>query len=326
MESFKKRSLYDIYFKMTLEEVIDYYQQLRKEQLKNNDLVRGIQIRKALYRVVKVIFMLDALMTKRKATILNDDRKYTIDYSTLTKDEYINFNSDFKKHPKIYTATHIGRYDCESVVQAINENTNILMSDPGVSYKDIDGIMLRLMGVTWFDHDNKLDRKYANLRETEVLKQGGSCLLFPEAGYCIDPIAPVGEIHPGFAKRAINTKAHIVPVSLEQYEDNNVKNYVVNIGNTILTDNTSSEEAEDLSFFVRDEMRRLKKEIWNIYGGAKPTKEEFENDPLSLDKYKERIDFMMRDVPSYYKVTNIVKELYKPSQVAIKSLKDISYL
>ena len=42
----------------------------------------------------------------------------------------------------------------------LGENANILMSDPGVSYKDIDGIMLRIMGVTWFDHDIKEDRKY----------------------------------------------------------------------------------------------------------------------------------------------------------------------
>jgi hypothetical protein len=324
MGDFKKKSLYDIYFKMTLEEVVDYYQQLRKIQLENHDLVKGIQIRKALYGVVKVILMLDALAGKRKVTILNDDRNTTLDYISRYKDQGNPY--ELKKHPKIYAATHMGRYDCESVVQAINENANILMSDPGVSYKDIDGIMLRLMGVTWFDHDVKEDRRYANERETEVLRQGGNCLLFPEAGYCIDPIAPVGEIHPGFAKRAIKTKANIVPISLEQYENDGIKNYIVNIGNTVLTNGTNLGDAEDLSFLIRDEMIRLKKEIWAIYGGAKPTEEEFKNDPFALDKYKERIDFMMRDVPSYYKITNIVKELYRPSEVAIKALKDISYL
>ena len=324
MSEFKKRSLYDIYFKMTLEEVVDYYQQLRKMQLENHDLVKGIQIRKALYGIVKVVLMLDALTSKRKVTILNDDRNITLDYLTRYKEEG-NFK-ELRKHPKIYAASHMGRYDCESVVQAINENANILMSDPGVSYKDIDGILLRIMGVTWFDHDVKEDRRYANEREIEVLRKGGNCLLFPEAGYCIDPIAPVGEIHPGFAKRAIITNSNIVPISLEQYENDNIKNYVVNIGNTVLTNNTNVSNAEDLSKLIREEMIRLKKEIWEIYGGAKPTEEEFKNDPLSLDKYKDRIDFMMRDVPSYYKVTNIVKELYRPSEIAIKSLKDISYL
>ena len=45
-----------------------------------------------------------------------------------------------------------------------------------------------------------------------------------------------------------------------------------------------------------------------------------------LPEYKDRIDFMMRDVPSYYKVTNIVKELYRPSEIAIKSLNRRSIL
>ena len=327
MVDFEKKSLFDIYFKMTLEEVVEYYQQLRKYQLENNeDLVKGLEVRKALYKVVKVLLFLDSIANKRKVTILKDDRYSALDYKTKKIEEYNKNNFPYKNNPKIYAASHMGRYDCESVVTAINENANVLMSDPGVTYKDVDGLILRIMGVTWFDHENKLDRKYANLRETEVLKQGGNCLLFPEAGYCIDPIAPVGKLHPGFAKRAIETNANIIPISLEQYEDKNVKNYVVNIGNTIKTNNTNKDEYEELAIYVQNQMIDLKKEIWNIYGGAKPTQEEFNNDPLSLDKYKERIDFMMRDVPSYYTVKEIAKEIYQPSEVAIKSLKKISYL
>ncbi len=61
MVGFEKKNLFDIYFKMTLEEVIDYYQRLRKYQLENNDnLVKGLEVRKALYGVVKVLLFLDA--------------------------------------------------------------------------------------------------------------------------------------------------------------------------------------------------------------------------------------------------------------------------
>ncbi len=61
MVGFEKKSLFDIYFKMTLEEVIDYYHRLRKYQLENNDnLVKGLEVRKALYGVVKVLLFLDA--------------------------------------------------------------------------------------------------------------------------------------------------------------------------------------------------------------------------------------------------------------------------
>ena len=327
MVGFEKKNLFDIYFKMTLEEVVDYYQRLRKYQLENNDnLVKGLEVRKALYGVVKVLLFLDAISCKRKVTVLNDDRYGVFDYASKEFSQYSKKDYPFNNKPKEYVASHIGRYDCESVVTAIGENANILMSDPGVSYKDIDGIILRIMGVTWFDHNNKLDRKYANLRETEVLKQGGNCLLFPEAGYCIDPVAPVGKIHPGFAKRAILTNAGIVPISLEQYEDNKIKNYVVNIGNTISTDNVSLEEYKALAEYVNNEMINLKKDIWKVYGGEKPTLEEFNNDPLALDKYKDRIDFMMRDVPSYYTIKVIAEEIYQPSEISIKSLNKINYL
>ena len=50
MEDFKRKNLFNIYFKMTQEEVITYYQNLRKQLYLEDESIRGIEIRKKLYR------------------------------------------------------------------------------------------------------------------------------------------------------------------------------------------------------------------------------------------------------------------------------------
>ena len=326
MVDFEKKNLFDIYFRMTLEEVVDYYQQLRKYQLENNDLVKGLEIRKRLYAIIKFFMFIDSISNKRKVTVLNDDRYTIFDYKTKEFKEYSEKDYPLKNRAKTFVATHIGRYDCESVVSILGETADVLMSDAGVTYKDLDGLVLRMMGVTWFDHDISLDRHYANLKQTEVLLRNGNVLLFPERGYCIDPINPVGKIHPGFAKRSIATQSAIVPISLEQYQEGNIKNYIVNVGNSITTTNMDVEQYQELAEYINDYMIELKKDIWNVYGGAKPTLEEFLNDPFALENYKEKMDFMMRDVPDYYTLQVIARELYQPSEIAIESLKQLKYI
>ena len=73
-------------------------------------------------------------------------------------------------------------------------------------------------------------------------------------------------------------------------------------------------------------MTLLKREIWSIYGGGKPTEEEFLSNPNSLEEYKKWIDFTMRDVPSYYTIDDIMREVYCPSELTINSLEKIGYL
>lgn len=324
MEEFKKRNLFDIYFKMSLDEVIDYYQQLRKYELNFDDPIKGIGVRKTLYQIVKLVLLIDEVISKRKVTIISDDRR-TI-YDPKLDDITLSKTKIPKDKSRVYSCTHIGRYDIESVIRGLDDSCSFVMADPGESYKNIDGLLLRMNGVTWFDMVNSIDRHWANVRELKVLSQGWNELVFPEAAYNLDPIDAVGKLHPGPFKRAIKTKSYAIPVSLEQYENDNVKNYVINIGKSISTENLSMEDVLYLADYIREEMIKLKKDIWKIYGGAKPSLEEFANDPLALHNYKDRIDFIMRDVPSYYSINDIVREFYEPSELMIKSLKEINYL
>ena len=325
MEKFEKKNLYEIYRKMSLDEVIKYYQELRKYEYEKNDPIKGIKIRQALYKLINLILKLDALDKKRKVTIIGDNRNI-IDYYKEQKEEQLNCHIP-KDKSRIYTCTHIGRFDIESALQAVGEGCYFIMADPGETYQNIDGLLLRVNGVSWFDMYNRFDAHTVNERQLKVLSQGGNELNFGEAAYCLDPVNPVGRIHPGVARRAIQTDSRIVPVSMEQYEDEKgIKDYVVNIGKSIDLTGATTSDIPMVSTYVQEAMIDLKKEIWAQYGGAKPTEEEFKSNPNALDEYKKWVDFIMRDVPEYYTVEDIMREVYAPSELTVESLEKIGYL
>lgn len=326
MKNFKKKSLLDIYFKMSLEEVNEYYQELRRSEMNNMDPLRGIKIRKALYRIIKVILWLDEISKKREIHIHGDQRHILHHYQENQDEERSSRRKVGKRRGKIYACTHMGRHDIESAIRGVNDPCYFVMADPGETYQNLDGLLLRVNGVTWFDMDCSTDKHYANERQLKVLSQGGRELVFPEAAYNLDPVEPVGKLHPGFVRRALRTFSYIVPVAMEQYEVNQTKQYVLNIGKNIRLHESHMREAEEIAEYIRNEMIQLRQDIWEVHGGRKPTKEEWEKDPMSLEKYKDRIDFMMRDVPSYYTIEQIVNEYYGPTEEMVKSLQKINYL
>lgn len=329
MSEFKEKNLFEIYFNMTQEEVIEYYQELRKKLYLEDNPVKGIEIRRKLYQIIRLFLKIDAISKKRKVTIIGDQRNIIVDYKSKYEHEgKISFTGSKiqKDKSRIYTCTHIGRYDIESAIYGINDSSYFIMADPGESYQNIDGLLLRAHGVSWFEMANRFDAHTVNVRQMKVLNQGGNELNFGEAAYCLDPVNPVGKIHPGLVNRGIRTNSRIVPVSMEQYENNGIKDYVLNIGKSIDLTGTYPAEAENISFFIQNEMTDLKRQIWKQYGGGKPTEEEFITNPDSLERYKEWIDFTMRDVPSYYTIEDIIRETYCPSELTIKSLKKLKYL
>lgn len=329
MSEFKEKNLFEIYFNMTQEEVIEYYQELRKKLYLEDNPVKGIEIRRKLYQIIRLFLKIDAIGKKRKVTIIGDQRNIIVDYKSKYEHEgKISFTGSKiqKDKSRIYTCTHIGRYDIESAIYGINDSSHFIMADPGESYQNIDGLLLRAHGVSWFEMANRFDAHTVNVRQIKVLNQGGNELNFGEAAYCLDPVNPVGKIHPGLVNRGIKTNSRIVPVSMEQYENNGIKDYVLNIGKSIDLTGTYPAEAENISFFIQNEMTDLKRQIWKQYGGGKPTEEEFITNPDSLERYKEWIDFTMRDVPSYYTIEDIIRETYCPSELTIKSLKKLKYL
>ncbi len=330
MSNFVRKNLFQIYFRMSEQEVIEYYQELRKQMYYEDNPIKGIEIRKKIYAIIKAILLIDERTSGRRVTIMGDERNHIYSYKEGTE-EVRKPRRIGGKIPKdktrIYTCAHIGRYDIESAIRGVGENCFFIQSDPGETYQNIDGLLLRINGVSWFEMGKPFDAHTVMARQLKVLRQGGNELNFGEAGYCLDPVQPVGKIHPGVAKRGILTDSRIIPVSMEQYEENGIKDYILNIGRSIDLTGTDVSEAKAVAVFIQEEMIKLKREIWAAYGGGKPTEEEFlANLDVELEKYKQRIDFMYRDVPDYYTVKETINEVYEPSELTVKALKKIGYI
>ena len=273
--------------KMSMESLKKYNRELRKYECENNIPVKGIEIRKKIYKLIQFILKIDRLLNKRTLTIVGDKRKPT-------------------NKTRIYAATHIGRYDIESAIEAIGEATWFIMGDPGETYRNIDGVLLRAHGVSWFDMEDKYDAHIVNERQKQILNAGGNELCFPEAAWNIDPLLPVMDIHPGIVKRAIKTNSVIIPIAIEQYYKNNRLNYFVNIGETLDYTGADISTATSIASEIKTHMATLRWEIWEKHGqcSRKDMVSDWETG------YEEFIESIMKDSENGYTIEEIEKTRY----------------
>ena len=103
---------------------------------------------------------------------------------------------------------------------------------------------------------NKEDRRIAYLRSVQLLKAGGSLLIFPEGARNGTENLPVMPLFSGAAKMAIETDTPIIPVGIEQFD----KRFVINFGNEIRPIDFQNDV--ELTKTLRDTMATLKWEIW----------------------------------------------------------------
>lgn len=272
----------------TLEEIKKYYRELRKYECENNIPVKGIKIRQKLYFLIKFFLKLDRLISLRPLTIVGDKRTKT-------------------DKSKIYASTHVGRFDIESGLEAINEQAFLLMGDPGETYQNFEGIALRAAGVTWFDMDDKYDAHTAGVRQKKILRAGGNEFCFPEAAWNLDPLKPVNDVHPGFVRRAIETKSVVIPLAIENYRRNKLNPYYVNIGKVYDLSNAELSDTQDIVHVISEEMATLRWEIWEKYG--KNSRESLPKD--WHEGYEQFIDSIMCDTENGYTVEEIEKTRYK---------------
>lgn len=303
---------YKSYFaqrKMILTELEQYYRDLRKYECEANLPIKGIELRKKIYFLVKFFLKIDKLMQNRTVNIIGDKR--------IKNDK-----------PKIYACTHIGRFDIESALEAINESAWFIMGDPGETYRNLDGLILKMNGVSWFDMGTTPELKYdahtVNVRQMKILSSGGNEMCFPEAAWNIDPLLPVGEINPGPVKRAIKTGAEIIPIAIEQYRDGKKKNYYVNIGKNIDLTGANLGDVLTIAEDVRGIMGSLKWEIWEQYGQQKQS----EITGTWEEEYEKFIDSIMCDTENGYTIEEIERTKYhRPDyKQAEKEIDVFSYL
>lgn len=184
-------------------------------------------------------------------TLLIFDRK-------LETKEVIHVEGDYEKNstPKIFACTHIGGNDIQRVFEAIKEPAYLFLGDPRELYFDLAGIWLFLNGVVAVDTDDKCDRKIAYNRAKEIIKKGASLLIFPEGVWNITDNLPVLNLYGGAVRLAMETGAEIVPIAIEQYEND----IFINIGGNYTISETCDYKSELKS--LRDCLATLK---WKIF-------------------------------------------------------------
>lgn len=219
-----------------LSDLEDYYCQQRYIRFEQGKKLKYIQLRETLYPLFVKFLVLDRISRKQTITVLGNQRKY--------------------KGPVIYACTHIGENDLENIYEVIRRGCWWFVGDPCVLYKSISGLLLYLNGSIFLETTDKNDRRIAYLRAVELLKGGGSLMIFPEGARNGTENLPVMKLFPGTAKMAMETGTKIVPIAIEQYE----KRFVINFGSELLPEDFHDQM--ELTQKLRDTLATLKWEIW----------------------------------------------------------------
>lgn len=276
---FQKRNLIELY-KMSGEELNHYYRMLRKYEYDNNIPLKSSKIKKRIYFLTKLMLKIDRLTVGRKLIIYDDKRG-----------DFKNINQG-----KIYAASHVGRYDAESSMEAIDEQVYAVMGDPGATYKTLinfDGFFLEDMlgrvccdtGYQELENMKKLklgekipDDDYNLIKEIKEdrhiceetcikrLKNHDNILIYPEGAWNITAKL-TQPLFTGTARMAIKGDGLIMPIGIVR--DNKV--YTVNMGEPISVKGADAEnkkDVQDITNELHEKINSLKGEI--IFDDKRP--------------------------------------------------------
>lgn len=225
---------------MPLSELEVYYCARRKHRFNQGKKLKYIRFREAFYPIFAKFLTLDRLFREQTITVFGNQKKY--------------------KNPVIFACTHIGGNDLENIYEVLHRGCWWFVGDPCILYKDISGLFLYLNGCILLETSNKDDRHIAYQRAVELLKGGGSLMIFPEGARNGSENLPVMALFPGTAKMAMETGTKIVPIAIEQHDER----FVVNFGTEISPEDYSN--SIELTQELRDALASLKLEIWEREG------------------------------------------------------------
>lgn len=194
------------------------------------------------YFLVGVLIVL-RLFAKRQVKVISDKRIPT-------------------DKPVLYACTHIGAHDVEATFEAIKTPCYLFMADAREIYRTLDGMMLYLNGVIFFDTEDKEDKRVAKARALSLLKAGGRLLIYPEGAWNITENEIVMPLYAGTAEMAILTGAEIVPMAIERYGER----YMAAIGKNLSAEGLKVEDKYELTNQLRDVLADLKWLIWENEG------------------------------------------------------------
>ena len=283
MDTFDRKSLSELR-KMTLKEVEKYYLELRKYEYDNNIPLKHIELRKKIHFLLLQLVKIDRILSHETLTVIGDERE----------------KSDA---PKIYACTHIGGNDIQRTFEAIKDHAYLFIGDPRELYVDITGVILKLNGAIALDTKDSDDRHIAYERSVELLNRGGNLLIYPEGAWNITPNLPSMMLYKGAVRMSKETQADIIPVALEQYDND----FYANIGKNIKYD--PSKDVDTVNFELRDAMASLKWKIWENHTG---NREEFDDD------YNDRfVDTIINRCEYGFTKEDVYHDMYKDENITL---------
>lgn len=188
---------------------------------------------------------------------------------------------------KVFAAAHVGRYDIESVMEAIGEQAYFIMGDPEETYRNFEGFFLdkmygricldtgyqiydlfqkRRAGMEFSSQEKEIyeeyrrDRHICEVTATRRVKRGDNILIFPEGAWNITP-RMVQPIFPGAAKMAVNGDGVLVPIGVLRQG----KTYSVNIGREIDVSGANQDDIDAITTELKERICALTAEM--IFSG-----------------------------------------------------------
>lgn len=237
---------------MSLEELEQYYLELRKREFKDGVALGEFEIRETIHPILLKLITIDRLLSFEGLEVISDE--------SIKTDK-----------PIIYACTHIGGNDIARTFEAMKEHAYLFLGDPKGIYQDVTGLLLHLNGVVCMETSDKEDRGIAKERGVEVLKNGSNLLIYPEGAWNTTHNLPVMDLYDGATIMALESGAEIVPIAIEQFG----KKFYVKIGKNI--DIISAENINEMSKerlkpiirekteIIRQALGTLKMDIWEYY-------------------------------------------------------------
>lgn len=263
--------------KMDIPELSEYYMLKRKERFDAGIPLKGIKLRKLIHPFPYFLVKLDRVLKKRNFELINDDRIKT-------------------NRPVIYACTHIGGDDVQAAFEGIKKHAYLFMGDPKGAYKDEGGLLVFMNGVIILETKNKDDRRIAKIRATELLNRRADLAMYPEGAWNLSPNLLVMGLYLGLVQIARATGADIVPVGIEQYDND----FVVSIGKNISMEETKNMSEQELNLYLRDCMATEKWRIIESRGinnrkDINTTIDDFETEIINRCPYEFTVEDMKND-------------------------------
>ena len=251
--------------KMSIQELSDYYRKLRSYEYDINKPLETSKIKKRIHFLTKLILKIDRLLSNRKLIIFDDKR------------------SNNTSVGKVYASSHVGRYDIESAMEAINEQVYFVMGDPEETYRNFEGFFLdKIQGRICVDtgynindifrkhHEGQIltpeelelykeykkDRHICEDTCTKRIANGDNILIYPEGAWNVTPRL-TQTLFPGAARIAVNGGGTIIPIGIVRDK----KVYTVNIGNEMDISGASDKDVKDITSDLKERMNSLVAEI-----------------------------------------------------------------